>query len=256
MTMGIEAKPAPIQPAAQRPSKLGEELPVFCEKCGYSLHGLPQVRCEQCGVLQFHCPECNHHQPINTLRPVFQRALGRMRAAWLIFWVFFKLNYFGWLLFAWAAMGAEGFVNYGYYNSVVGRRFSSQELTTEVALGTAMFAIPFAIFGRMFLLRWRLSLSVALVLAGLVVLAILMGVVFQTTAWGGMARQDWTVDVWNRDLAACCCWVAGMVIVGSVSSWPIWVGLVRAFLPTKVGTSLLEWQRSLSNPPAAALGRE
>ena len=51
-------------------AKLGEELPIFCERCGYSLHGLPQTRCEHCTILQFHCPECGHHQPINTLRPI------------------------------------------------------------------------------------------------------------------------------------------------------------------------------------------
>jgi hypothetical protein len=219
MTTGIEAESAPAKPAVPRTLKLGEELPIFCEKCGYSLHGLPQVRCEQCGVLQFHCPECNHHQPINTLRPVFQRALGRMRAAWLVFWVLFKLNYFGWLLFAWAALGAEGFVRSDYYYNFTSgeRRFVSQELTWEVAFATAMFALPFALFGRMFLLRWRRSMSVGLLLAGLVVLAILMGVIFQTTAWGAGPRQDWKVDVWDQDLATCCCWVAGMVLVGSLA---------------------------------------
>ena len=60
--------------------RLGDELPIFCEQCGYSLHGLVQIRCERCQVLHFACPECGHHQPINTLRPAFQRLLGRMRA--------------------------------------------------------------------------------------------------------------------------------------------------------------------------------
>src|SRR4051812_43411991 len=58
----------------------GEELPIFCEACGYSLNGLGQNRCGECDVLHFACPECNHHQPINTLRPAFQRTLGRLRA--------------------------------------------------------------------------------------------------------------------------------------------------------------------------------
>ena len=50
-------------PASQiRASKLGEELPIFCERCGYNLNGLPQVRCEHCDILQFHCPECGHHR--------------------------------------------------------------------------------------------------------------------------------------------------------------------------------------------------
>jgi len=60
--------------------RLGEELPVFCERCGYSLHGSPRLRCACCAILHFACPECGHHQPINTLRPAVQRVLGRLRA--------------------------------------------------------------------------------------------------------------------------------------------------------------------------------
>src|SRR5688572_14362912 len=75
--------------------KLGEELPIFCERCGYALHGLPQARCDKCAILHFSCPECGHRQPINTLRPAAQRILGRVRAFVLGLWVFFKLNFFG-----------------------------------------------------------------------------------------------------------------------------------------------------------------
>src|SRR5262245_12513528 len=97
--LGQETQTAP----AARPTRLGEELPIFCESCGYSLHGLPQTRCEHCDILQFICPECGHRQPINTLRPGVQRLLGRLRAIGLVALVFFKLNYFGWLAFAWFA---------------------------------------------------------------------------------------------------------------------------------------------------------
>src|SRR4051812_1115331 len=80
--------PGPLLGRTGRPKvRLGEELPIFCEKCGYSLHGLPQGRCERCTILQFHCPECGHHQPINTLRPAAQRMLGRIRAFALGIWV-------------------------------------------------------------------------------------------------------------------------------------------------------------------------
>src|SRR5918993_3377175 len=87
--------------AAPRPPRipLGAELPIFCERCGYSLNALPQVRCEHCTVLQFHCPECGHHQPINTLRPAMQRTLGRLRAFAVGTIAFFKFNWFGWHLF-------------------------------------------------------------------------------------------------------------------------------------------------------------
>src|SRR5688500_3369986 len=73
------ASPA-LGTAPPRQARLGEELPIFCERCGYSLNGLPQLRCGACSVLHFSCPECDHHQPINTLRPAFQRILGRLRA--------------------------------------------------------------------------------------------------------------------------------------------------------------------------------
>src|SRR5215211_3154960 len=75
---------------------LGEELPIFCEKCGYALHGLPQQVCSHCEIRHFKCPECAHHQPINTLRPAAQRVIGRLRAIYLTFSVFFKINFFGW----------------------------------------------------------------------------------------------------------------------------------------------------------------
>src|SRR5690348_16512867 len=104
----LELPPVP----RPRDMRLGEDLPVFCERCGYSLNGLSPIRCERCDVLHFACPECYHHQPINTLRPAVQRALGRLRALGLGTIVFLKINYFFWPLFA---IGAIGFgLSYQY----------------------------------------------------------------------------------------------------------------------------------------------
>src|SRR5688500_958821 len=114
-----EAKPAPRVP-------LGEELPLFCEKCGYSLHGMPAVRCDHCTILQFHCPECGHHQPINTLRPAAHRVLGRLRATALGLSVLFKLAFFRLLLFAWAAMPGEWIYR---YNNNPPQTFTSGQIT-------------------------------------------------------------------------------------------------------------------------------
>src|SRR4051812_27244146 len=93
-----------VQPTSGPPTKprLGEELPVFCERCGYSLHALPQQRCEHCAILQFTCPECGHHQPINTLRPAFQLFLGRIRATWMVVSVMLRLMFFGFSLMGFA----------------------------------------------------------------------------------------------------------------------------------------------------------
>src|SRR5215207_2089907 len=100
------APPSPFPPTTA-PRALGEELPIFCERCGYSLHGLTQVRCDHCAVLQFHCPECGHHQPINTLRPAVQAALGRVRAWVLGLLVLVRIAYFIPVLIGWAAAGSE-----------------------------------------------------------------------------------------------------------------------------------------------------
>src|SRR4051812_6395471 len=98
-----ETTKPPNNDTTKRPL-LGEELPIFCESCGYSLHGLSQARCERCDILQFHCPECGHHQPINTLRPAFQTMLGRVRGAWLVSVITVKLAFFIILLIAWCGM--------------------------------------------------------------------------------------------------------------------------------------------------------
>ena len=37
----------PHEPSGAGRARVGEELPVFCEQCGYALHGLPQQRCQR-----------------------------------------------------------------------------------------------------------------------------------------------------------------------------------------------------------------
>ena len=177
----METDTAPsIVPAREQP-KLGEELPVFCERCGYSLHGLAQIRCEHCTILQFHCPECGHHQPINTLRPAAQTILGRIRGGWLAMVIFFKLNLIGWMLFAWVGMGANW--AYGYKNvrtTVNGAltyqtRVTTAVMTRDAVLAFVLFAVPFGMVLRMTLLRWKRGWAVGLVLASLVMCAIALG---------------------------------------------------------------------------------
>src|SRR5438045_3369704 len=163
--------------------KLGEELPVFCERCGYSLHGLPQMRCEHCTLLQFHCPECGHHQPINTLRPAAQRILGRIRALWLCFSVFFKLNFFGWLLVAWWLMGAQWSYDWESYMvpgvggapAVSQNRMIARDIDFEGLISFACLGLASGLVGRMLLMRWRRGYLVGLVLGALVVGAVLAG---------------------------------------------------------------------------------
>ena len=252
--------------------RLGEELPIFCEKCGYSLHGLPQGRCERCTILQYHCPECGHHQPINTLRPAAQRMLGRIRAFFLALWVFFKFNFFGWLLFAWFAMGVEW--SYQFQSRQIPARVTTPAPAVVVAPGGALavpppapptwvyslvprevdvpatmafgcFALAYGSVGRMLLLRWRRGWAVGAVLATLVLLVVELG------AWsrGNLEGRQLTVTGPPApDFHLLALGGAATLVFGAVIVWPVWLALTHLFLPAKTAAALLDWQRSLSQP--------
>ncbi len=226
--------------------KLGEELPVFCEKCGYSLHGLPQQVCDQCTIRQFHCPECGHHQPINTLRPAFQKMLGRLQAAWLVMVVFFKLNFFGWLLFAWFVGGAETAYVYNYYSNGNREvyRMDWSTLTAFMILGFLFGAV-----GRMLLLRWRSGSIVGLVLATLVLLSLAGGARF--TQW----ERDLDINLLVTDFVQLILFTALVVMLGAAVVWWAWSLAVRAFLPARMARPLLDWQRNLSERSVSQLAR-
>ena len=245
-------------PAAAGPRvKLGEELPIFCERCGYALHGLPQQRCDRCEILQFSCPECGHHQPINTLRPAAQRVLGRVRAFVLGLWVFFKLNFFGWLLFAWFGMGIEwSYTGRTYRNPANPNNWVYQRVPRpvdlEAIIAFSIFALAFGMFGRMFLLRWRRGWAVGAVLGLLVVLATWVGAWLR--AYDRPARGAPVLPL-GGDFQVLLFCTALTVTLGALVVWPVWMALAHLFLPSRTAAALLEWQRS---EPAGAptLARE
>ena len=254
----------PRSASAQLPPRkirLGEELPVFCEKCGYALHGLPLSRCAACDILQFQCPECAHHQPINTLRPAFQKVLGRVRAFFLVGSVFFKLNFFGWLLIAWFAMGVE--FSYTYWSNVRptagaavrqvvtnSRTWVPYNIQWEEMLAFSLFGLAFGMFGRMLLLRWRRGYLVGLALAGLVAMAIALGAGLQQ--WDRAAAEH----PFTADFTMCIASAAVTTALGASIVWGIWYALVTVFLPKETGRALLDWQRGLSNRSVSELARQ
>jgi hypothetical protein len=231
--------------AAVQRVRLGEELPIFCEKCGYSLHGLPQVRCERCNVLHYACPECNHHQPINTLRPAVQKILGRIRAFALGLWVLIKLNYFGWRLLAWGARGAAWSYAWGYSRGGGGPSpLQARDLDAPAFMAFAMFGFSYGVVSRMLLLRWRSSVLVGLVLAAVVSAAVMTGGYLRwldASSW----RPGAPTPI-HTDLLLLVGWGACVIVLGAAIVWPIWLSMVYLFLPRKTAAALLEWQRGLS----------
>ena len=222
---------APAPPPAPK-VRLGEELPLFCERCGYALHGMPPTRCAHCDVLHFQCPECGHHQPVNTLRPAMQRFLGRVRVLGLVTSVFLKINYFGWLLFAWFAMGVEWRPRAGP--------------TLEMLIAFALFGLPFGVVSRLLLLRWRSTASVALVLATLAGAAAAGGIAFRR--WEEQfyygARAE--VPVWSVDDSMVALMTFGWVALGVLVAVPTWRALANLFLPRDAARTLLAWQAAQS----------
>jgi len=245
-------------PVARRDLRLGEELPIFCERCGYSLNGLTQIRCERCDVLHFACPECNHHQPINTLRPAAQRILGRVRAFVLALWVFFKLNFFGWLLFAWFAMGVEW--SYEFHSTrnpsnpnAWNYQLLPRPVDLEAVVGMSLFALAFGAVGRMLLLRWRRGYLVGLCLAALVCGGLVLGAYWRK--WAG-AEDVALPSPWTGDFAGVLATTGVTLMLGAMVVWGVWTALAHVFLPRRTSEALLDSQRSLSNPAAAQLARE
>jgi hypothetical protein len=255
--------PAPAAKEAKRPRvRLGEELPIFCERCGYSLYGLPQGRCERCTILHFVCPECNHHQPINTIRPAFQRILGRMRAFVLLVVVLFKLNLFFWPLFGWCAFGYESSYHRDYRQVTLAngqRTWQGTEYRPrliddlfrdeEMLVGLTVLAFGFGLVERMFLLRWRRGFFVGAVLGALAVFAFVLGALFRQ--W----ERAIATSPFNWDFIVIAAYAATLVIVGASIAWPLWSGFVRLVTPRETADAFLEWQRGLSRK-TATLARE
>lgn len=222
---------------------LGAELPLFCERCGYSLNALPQVRCDHCDLLQFHCPECGHHQPINTLRPAMQRTLGRVRALGIGLSALFKLNWFVWLLFAWIGMGTSWAYAYNYQRGNVGPVL----ISLDVVFPFIMFAVPYGLLSRLLLLRWRSGWLVGLVLASITCLALYLGFHIRVADFfNADTTRDATVLTAGRVTLIGLTFIT--ILLAAAAAWPMWVGFVRLVMPERAGSALLEWQRSFADP--------
>jgi hypothetical protein len=218
---------------------------------------LPQTVCSQCSIRQFHCPECGHHQPINTLRPAFQRLLGRARALLLALVVFIKLNFFGWILFAWFAGGydlSDAQYEVYQYGNGRGAQFVAQGIPLEAMLLLSLLALLFGMVGRMLLLRWRRGYLVGLALAALVVTALSLG-----AQWRHASQQRGsppTPSPFTTDFLSVLALIGISLVLGATIVWGIWVAITHVFLPRRLGNALLDYQRSLSDRSAASLARD
>lgn len=223
---------------------LGAELPLFCERCGYSLNALPQVRCDHCELLQFHCPECGHHQPINTLRPAMQRTLGRLRALFLGLLAFFKLNWFGWHFFFWIVMGHEWAYTYSRNSG------NMQALTPnlETVMAFALYGTIIGVLSRLLLLRWRSGVLVGVVVASVYCMALVLGFNWRVSTRNLYGNSGWDGGLLTAGRIGMIFLTFVVITATAAAAWPVWAGFVRIVMPQRAGSALLEWQRSLSDP--------
>lgn len=231
---------------------LTSELPIFCERCGYSLHGLKQQVCEQCAIRHFACPECGHHQPINTLRPVFQKLLGRVSGVVLAGVVMFKVGLFVLMLIAWFAMGVEWAYSRRWTPGPMGGITVGQlEWRWEAMVSFGLLALAYGIVARLQLLRWRNAVVVGVVLAWLAAGAAAAG------AWIDQLDRGYQVSPWGEPFMAALLLTFLLTLAGAIIASPIWTGLVRLFLPRATADRLLRWQHgdTPDGTHAAALGR-
>lgn len=231
---------------ARQTARLGEELPLFCEQCGYNLSGLPVTRCESCQTLHFGCPECGHHQHINTLRPTAQRMIGRLRGWVLAVLVFIKLNWFGWILFLWFVIGYETISRYHYLNS--GKSvYNTVAMEWDETMGMFIMGGIFGAVSRIMVIRWKSGWRVGLVLAGLVCLAMMLGGAYklmERSSYSNTMGYSWDETVFASRIID----IAMGVFAGALVAWPLWILAVHLLLPSRTGQSLIAWQKSLSDP--------
>jgi hypothetical protein len=110
-----------------------------------------------------------------------------------------------------------------------------------------IFAMAYAMIGRMLLLRWRRGVLIGLVLGGLVALAMEAGGVLRYLEDNrALPRPEG-----EGFILYLICGFLGAV-AGASCAWGVWMSLVTAFLPKRAAIPLLEYQRAMSLPKNAA----
>src|SRR4029079_18116386 len=99
--------PLPPQRPLARYTQL--ECDLFCENCGYNLHGQPVNRDERLGILLCRCPECGRFHPAGHRTTATSVWLSRLAAAFLALWVLIVVGVF---VLAAIAFGAIPFVHF------------------------------------------------------------------------------------------------------------------------------------------------
>jgi hypothetical protein len=178
--------------------------------------------------------------------------------------VLFRINFFGWLLFAWVGMGHEWCYSFAHYSYATVQtspysagstpyQFGPREVDLGQVMGFGIFALAFGMLGRMLLLRWRRGYLIGLTLSALVCGAICLGAMWRKWDWENYNRTA-PLPFTPGFLLCLLLTVVCMTLAASIA-WGIWSALAHIFLPKATCEALLDWQRSQSNESASFFAR-
>lgn len=85
-------EPLPPQRPHERHAQL--ETDLFCEHCGYNLHGQGVIRDERLGIMVCRCPECGRFHPAAYRTTAPSLWLGRLASGLLLLWILIILAAF------------------------------------------------------------------------------------------------------------------------------------------------------------------
>jgi len=243
--------------------KLGEEMPIFCRRCGAVLHGMEVVACEKCALPHFHCPQCGNDELVHTLRPAVAPVANRAALAGLTLWVGCKILFFLWFFFVCWALSLKlsyrlvrtaSFSTHLHWQDMY--HYQPLEINLGVMLACGICGFLFGGVGRLLLLGWRKGIYVGLTLA-----LLLDGVLI----WGAMTRLMMLVhrehpDLqhaadtvaltarWSNGMLVTLLWTSAMVILAASIARPVALGMVRLMTPRRWSQAILRWESAWAQP--------
>jgi hypothetical protein len=152
-----------------------------------------------------------------------------------------KINYFGWLLFAWFCVGMVS--AYGWTLRARQDPYRLGPLSLETIVTFAVYGSAFGAVSRLLLLRWRSTMTVALVLATMVCGAVVSGALHRLwgrTAWSH--REGAMLLLGSTEAWLTLSLTFGWVALGAALAFPLWAGLAKLLLPPRAARTLLKWQ--------------
>lgn len=108
----------PLRPARPLDRYAQMETDVFCEGCGYNLHGQPVSRDERLGLMICRCPECARFHPAGHGTAATSLWMSRLASWLLMLWVLTVLTVTAFVVIGLGAMQVISVEALSYFNLI------------------------------------------------------------------------------------------------------------------------------------------